>query len=85
MSFIASHSKKTMWQVFKDHHELICGLGDGDLTQDKISSAEAFVDHAFNVPDHVHTTNEARFMLFSLVRKSEALPPASDALKLHIM
>ena len=64
---------------------MFCGLGDGDLTHDTISSAEAFVCHAFNVPDHVHTINEARFMLFSLVKKSEALPPTSEALKLLIM
>ena len=76
-----------MWQVFvfKDHHELLCRLGDGDLAQDTISSAEAFVCHVFNVSDHAHTRNEAIFMLFSLVKKPEALPPMSDALKLHIM
>ena len=80
-SFIAGHSKKTMWQVFKDHHELLCGLGDGDLTQDAISSTEAFVCHTFNDSDRVHTTNEARFMLFSLVRKPEALPLMSEVWK----
>ena len=84
-SFIAGHAKKTMWQVLKDHFELLCCLGDVDLTQDNISSAEAFVCSAFNVLDHVHTTNEARFMLFSLVKKPEALPPTSDALKRHTM
>ena len=42
-SFIASHSNKTMWQVSNDYHELLCGLEDGDLTQDQISSAEAFI------------------------------------------
>ena len=77
---IAGHSKKTMWQVFKDHHELLCGLEDDDITQDKFS-AEAFVFPAFNV----HTTNEARYMLFFLVKMIEAFPPTSDALKLHMM
>ena len=75
-----------MWQVFKDHHELVCGLEDGDLTQDTISSAEPLiVCHLFNVPDHVHSTNEARIMLFSLVKKPEAISSTSDALTLHII
>ena len=84
-SFIAGHSKKRMLQVFKDHRELLYGLGDGDLTQGTISKAEAFVCHVFNISDPVHTTNEAIFMLFSLVKKPDALTPTSDALKLHIM
>ena len=53
-------------------------------TYDNISSAEAFFYHAFNVFDHAHIRNKARFMLFSLVKKPEALPPTSDALEQHI-
>ena len=65
--------------------QVVCGLGVGDLTHNTISSAETFVCNIFNVPDHAHTTNEFRFMLFSLVKKSEASPSTSDSLKLHIM
>ena len=64
---------------------MLCGLGDGDITQDTISSAQAFVCPTFNVSDYVHMTNEGRFMLFSLAKKPEPLPPTSDVLKLHIM
>ena len=68
-SFTAGHSKKIVWQVSYDRHELRCDLRDDDQTQETISSARAFRCHAFNVPDHVHITNEARCMLFSLVKK----------------
>ena len=83
-SVVTGHSKKTMRQVFNDHHKLLCGMGDGGLTQATICSADAFVSHAFHVPDYVHTTNDAGFMLYSRVKKPEALPSTSDTLKLHI-
>ena len=40
ISFTAGHSKKIMWQVSYDRHELRCGLRDDDQTQETISSAK---------------------------------------------
>ena len=37
------------------------------------------------MPKDILTTNQARFHLFARANKPEALSPASDALKLHIM
>ena len=73
MSFIAGNSKKTMCGEYLKTPWV--ALWSGRWRPN--------TRHAFNIPDDFHTTNEARFMQFFLVKKTEALPPTSDALKLH--
>ena len=48
-SYIANHSKRTSWRVFKEHRELLNGLGIGELTGQKIKSSEAFLCRLYNV------------------------------------
>ena len=47
-SYIANHSKRTSWGLFKEHHELLNGLGIGELTGQKIKSSEAFLCRLYN-------------------------------------
>ena len=48
-----------------------------------MTSAEKFICRVYNVAD-AESCNEARTMLFSRCRSPEALPPTSDAARLHI-
>lgn len=82
-SFICSHTKHSAWKVFLKHHNLLSGLGEGELTEDKIKLAEKFVCRLYSV-DHVDSVDMARYIIFSKVSKPEAMPPTTNALHYHI-
>ena len=85
MSYFAGHSKKTSWKTFTEHHMLLrnLGLGNGDLDDLTMRSAEKFIGRVYNVAD-AESCNEARATLLSRCRSPEALPRTSDAARLHI-
>ena len=59
-SFISGHTKKSTWSAFNVYYKLLCGLGEGQLTDQKIKYAEKFVCRLYNVSDIVCTTKDAR-------------------------
>ena len=83
-SFIAGHSKKTAFRIFLQYHQLLEGLGDGDLTAEKMKKAEQFVCLIYNLPETITSSDSARCELFATVTKQDNLPPTSDALSFHI-
>ena len=58
-------------------------LGNGDLDDLTMASAEKFLCSVYNVAD-AESCNEACTTLFSRCRSPEAPPPTSDAARLHI-
>ena len=48
-SYIANHTKRSLWKIFKEHHGLLKNLGIGELTDDAIQSSETFVCRIFSV------------------------------------
>ena len=63
-SYIANHTKRSSWKVFKEHHQLLLNLGVGELTEETIQSSESFVCRIYDV----HKTNSvdaARHLLFA--------------------
>ena len=54
-----------------------------DLDDLTMTFAEKFICRVYNVAD-AECCNEARATLFSRCRSPEALPPTSDAVRLHI-
>ena len=82
-SYFANHTKKSTWKVFEEHHKLLSNLGIGNLTDETIKSAEAFVCRIYNV-HKTDSIDKARHILFSKTGKPEAMPPTSDALHLHL-
>lgn len=83
VSFLAGHSKKTTWKVFKEHYELLIDLGNGDLNDDKIKSAEKFVCQIYGSAGE-EDIDKVRVKLFIGSRSMQTLPPTSDALRFHI-
>ena len=83
-SYIADHSKRTAWRVFKEHHALLNGLGVGDVTKEKIMSSEAFMCRMYNV-QRTDSVDTARHLLFPKTAKPEAMPPTSDAFRFHLL
>ena len=83
VSYFAGHSKKTARKTFTEHHMLLRNLGNGDLEDFTMKSAEKFNGRVYNVAD-AESCNEARTTLFSRCWSPEALPPTSDAARLHI-
>ena len=69
--------------IFTAPHTLPSSIGAGELTEGKIKEVEKFVCKMYKL-DHIGSVDEARVILFSKKGKSEALPPTSDALSLHI-
>jgi len=51
VSQFSGHSKKTAWRVFQEHHENLCQLGRGQLTDDISKSAEKFIFQIYGVPE----------------------------------
>ena len=82
-SYMANHSKRSAWKVFKENHELLKDIGVGDLTDEITSSAEKFVCRLYNVTQ-TDSVDQARYILFSKTGKPESLCPTKDALVLHL-
>jgi len=83
VSYFAGHSKKTSWKKFTEHHMLLRNLGNGNLDDLTMTSAEKFICRVYNVAD-TESCNEAHATLFSRCRSPEILHPTGDAAWLHI-
>ena len=42
-SYIANHTKRSSWMIFKEHHGILKNLGIGELTEETLKSSETFV------------------------------------------
>ena len=82
-SYIANHTKRSSWKIFKEQHGLRRNLGIGELTDDTIQSSETFVCRIYNL-HRTDSIDTARHLLFSKTGKPEAMAPASDALRFHL-
>ena len=82
-AYIANHTKRSSWKIFKEHHGLLKNLDIGELTDDTIQSSETFVCRIYNV-HRTDSIDAARHVLFSKTGKPEAMAPKSDALRFHL-
>jgi hypothetical protein len=79
-SFFYGISKKKGYKVYEQDANLLEGIGEAELTDEKIKLA--FICKLYNqVTD---TSDEARDLMLGISKSPESLPPTSDALKLHI-
>ena len=76
-SYIANHTKRSSWKIFKEHHGLLNKLGIGELTEATIKSSETFVCRIYNV-HRTYYIDAARHLLFSKTVKPEAMASTSD-------
>ena len=81
VSSFAGHGKKSCWNVYLQHPELLHGVGrDGAL-----SDVEEFVCMLYKSPHCSSGVDKARHDMFQKGMKAlEMLPPTSDALELHM-
>ena len=85
-SFIALHSKFTIWKTLKSepmHNSLINKLGEDTLEDSDYKNIEKFFCILYGMP-LVDDINKVRLHLFLKKSNQEALPPTRDALYLHI-
>ena len=82
-SYIANHTKRSSWKIFKEHHGLLKNLGIGELTDDTIQSSETCVCRIYN-EHRTDSIDAARHVLFSKTGKPEAIAPTSYALRFHL-
>ena len=73
VSYFAGHRKRALWKKFTEHHMLLGNLGNGDLDDLTMTSAEEFICRVYNVTD-AESCNEASTTLFSRCRLPEVLP-----------
>ena len=83
-SYICGHTKRSAWEIFLPHHQLLCDVGVGTLTQIQLKSVETFVCKLYGV-DNVGSVDIVRRIKFEKSCKAEMLPPTSDALRFHIL
>jgi uncharacterized LabA/DUF88 family protein len=81
-SYFYGISKKSSLCVFRDNYELLEGLGEGELTDQKIKECEKFICKLYN--QEAETTDAVRNVLFGKSKSPENMPPTSDALCMHI-
>ena len=82
-SYIANHTKRSSWKIFKEHHGLLNNLGIGELSDDIMQYSETFVCIIYNV-HRIDSNDAARHLLFSKTEKPEAMAPTSYALRFHL-
>ena len=51
VSYFAVNSKKTSWKTFTEYRMLLRNLGNGDLDDSTVKSAEKFICRKYNVTD----------------------------------
>ena len=83
-SYIANHTKRSAWKVFKEHYPLHRHVGIGELTEETLQSSETFVCRLY-AGHKTDSVDAARHILFCKTGKPEAMPPRSDALRFHLM
>ena len=83
-SYIANHTKRSAWKVFKEHYPLLRHVGIGELTEETLQSSETFVCRLY-AGHKTDSVDAARHILFCKTGKPEAMPPTSDALRFHLM
>ncbi|CAH1154985.1 unnamed protein product [Phaedon cochleariae] len=85
-SHLATITKKAAWKNFNGTAcQLLDNLGHSPLTPSSKANAEKFLVQLYKVNKDVSSGDEARYQLFGVVKKPEALPPTSDALRLHLL
>ena len=82
-SFFYGVSKKAGFKVLKDHYILLKGIGNGELTKDKIRSCEQFICRMYR-QNNVNSVDKLRTFLFSKSKVPEQMPPNSDAFLFHL-
>ena len=63
-SYIAIHTKRSSWKIFKEHHGLLKNFCIGELTDDTIQFSETLVCRIYNV-HRTDSIDAARHLLFS--------------------
>ena len=82
-SYIANHTKRSSWKIFKEHYGLLKNLGIGELSDDAIQYSETFVCRIYNV-HRTDSIDAARHLLFSKTGTPETIAPTIDALRFHL-
>ena len=83
-SYLAGHTEKTCWAVFKEHHHLLQGLGDGPtLYAEAVHNAKQFVCSVHGSVA-ANSIDEVRSNLFVKGLSMDQLTPTQDALLCHI-
>ncbi|CAG9817325.1 unnamed protein product [Phaedon cochleariae] len=83
-SHLATITKKAACKVFNGTAcQLLDNLGHSPLTPSSKANADKFLVQLYKVTKDVSSGDEARYQLSGVLIKPEALPPTSDALRLH--
>ncbi len=85
-SQFAGIAKTTAWNVYKDNHELLCGLGEEThFTDEVMASVEAFVCKLYDPFTASTSIEDVRCMKFRIMKGNiDNLPPTRGALVFHI-
>ena len=83
VSYLYGHTKKTAWEVFEKHHQLLKDLGCTTRVSDKVArDAEAFICQIYKFTNTT-SVDDIRVALFCKGKAQEMMPPTSDTLRLH--
>ncbi|KAG1701285.1 SH3 and multiple ankyrin repeat domains protein 1 [Nymphon striatum] len=83
VSYFSGHSKKSAWNVFIEHNDLLKDLGRSlTLSTDVSDDAEKFICHIYKTSSK--NCDQARVKLFSKCNAADSMPPSSAAAQYHI-
>ncbi|KAG7160820.1 hypothetical protein Hamer_G007574 [Homarus americanus] len=82
-SFLAGHTKKSDWNVFMEHQNLLQLLGKGDICEKAVHDIDEFICRFYKC-DVGTSIDRACSILFGRAHALEALPPRSDVLSFYI-
>ena len=85
VSQFSGYGKTLTWRAYQKHFALLQGLGIDELSEETISSIEAFVCRLYSPKSNIKSVNELRCYMFQKGNCDvEKLPPTHDALLHHI-
>ncbi|KAG1682470.1 Retinal homeobox protein Rx1 [Nymphon striatum] len=82
VSYFSGHSKKSAWNVFIEHNDLLKDLGRSPTLSTAENDAEKFICHIYKTSSK--NCDQARVKLFSKCNAADSMPPSSDAAQYHI-
>ena len=85
VSYLSGHTKKTAWEVFEKHCQLLKDLGRTTRVSDKFPrDAEAFIRQIYKFTNTT-SVDDIRVALFCKGKAQEMMTTTSDALGLHTL
>lgn len=74
-SYLLGHGKKTCWKVFKGHHHLLTGMGQGELDEQTVKDTKLFMCKVYSAPNITRGVSFINVFVLQLLVETENYKP----------